>query len=65
MKGDGPFTGQISGGSFLARLLPLLCTMVPPLIVATAAPHIFFFALECSGAFRLILFGASPVTWVA
>jgi len=65
MKGDGPFTGQISGGSFLARLLPLLCTMVPPLIVATAAPHIFFFALECSGAFRLILFGILPVlmTW--
>mmetsp|Transcript_42704 Transcript_42704/g.76561 ORF Transcript_42704/g.76561 Transcript_42704/m.76561 type:complete len:111 (+) Transcript_42704:2281-2613(+) len=61
MKEKGPFAGQVSGGSMLARLVPLLCTMTPPLLVACAAPHIFFAALEFSGAFRLILFGILPV----
>jgi hypothetical protein len=60
MKEKGPFAGQVSGGSMLARLVPLLCTMTPPLLVACAAPHIFFAALEFSGAFRLILFGKRP-----
>jgi hypothetical protein len=58
MRKEGPFSGQVSAGTVLETLVPLLVALVPPLIVACAAPNIFYSALEFSGTFRLVLFGA-------
>jgi len=64
MREGGPFAGQVSAGSLLDSLVPLLVGLLPPLIVAIAAPYIFYPALEFSGTFRLILFGVLPVMMV-
>mmetsp|Transcript_1393 Transcript_1393/g.4018 ORF Transcript_1393/g.4018 Transcript_1393/m.4018 type:complete len:846 (-) Transcript_1393:186-2723(-) len=61
MKEGGPFAGQVRPGSILETLIPLIVTLTPPLVVACAAPQIFYPALEFSGTFRLVLFAIIPV----
>lgn len=58
MRKAGAFSGQVAAGSKLETLVPLVTAILPPLVVACAAPHIFYSALEFSGTFRLVLFGA-------
>ena len=57
MRKTGPFSGQVSAGTKLETAIPLLAALIPPLVVACAAPTIFYAALEFSGTFRLVLFG--------
>eukprot|EP01025_Chloroclados_australasicus_P060252 TRINITY_DN7717_c0_g3_i1.p1 TRINITY_DN7717_c0_g3~~TRINITY_DN7717_c0_g3_i1.p1 ORF type:complete len:736 (-),score=63.56 TRINITY_DN7717_c0_g3_i1:357-2564(-) len=45
-------------------LMPLLSTIVPPLIIAVGAPGIFYSAMEFSGTLRMVLFGVIPVAMV-
>eukprot|EP00899_Mesostigma_viride_P013168 jgi/Mesvir1/21852/Mv04233-RA.1 len=46
------------------RLVPLVATFLPPLLVGVTCPGVFVSALEFSGTFRMVMFGILPAIMV-